>query len=52
MRSIAAIAAREFKAYLASTIGYVVAAMFLLLSGYFLTRSVRRKHATGSATSR
>ena len=35
MRSIAAIAAREFKAYLASTIGYVVAAMFLLLSGYF-----------------
>lgn len=35
MRAIAVIAARELRAYLAGMIGYVVTAIFLLLSGYF-----------------
>jgi ABC-2 type transport system permease protein len=35
MRAVTTLAARELRAYLAGTIGYVVAAMFLFLSGYF-----------------
>ncbi|MGQ9525930.1 MAG: ABC transporter permease [Armatimonadota bacterium] len=35
MRAIAVIAGRELRAYLTGMIGYVVATVFLLLSGYF-----------------